>query len=648
MDTRMIDVAIGLALVFALTSLFVTAMQEVFSSSSQLRGRVLKQALSSFFGDDQQFAQAILDHPLLVSLSAQPQAERDKRRPSYVEAGSVVTALLAHLTETHFGDGRRPSTPLELVDMVDATASGLQRAAVQTGAALLAGAEDKRPNLQFVRGLRALVQGVESDWPAFEKRLAAWYDSVATRSTGWFKRKTQAGVFVLGLLTAALLNIDPLHIATRLWNDAPLREAMVAAGQKVAAEHTAAAGGTGNKAPEAPDPKASAPGATRADAPVLQAHKAMDTAVANAARAGTLPTESLLPLAQALQGFEKALKTWQQAGGRANDPALNTLVAQLPDLTAAASADPALAALRERVVALADATRRAAPPAAAAVAQQSGRKDLTETSKVLCSAGNVKGASAAASAAGDAAGEAAWTRMCQQLDQLGKMQGAGLPVGWPRSGLAIELDKGAFWIEVLLMAAGWLATAMACTLGAPFWFDSLSRLVRLRGAGGAPAGTPAAGAAPTLLSRTETAGTAGAGAVTAVDGPVMSDALNDAERRLTVAEVQRLQRGLPMPEIEVTGFFDGNTRRAIQAWQKARQLSSATGELSEAQIRELLAMRSTLPFGSGGSSGGAAAGAAAAAPHDHAADDVDGCDVPIATATEDHDLPPARGGVEGG
>ncbi|MBQ0946384.1 peptidoglycan-binding protein [Ideonella sp. 4Y16] len=633
MDTRMIDVAIGLALVFALTSLFVTALQEVFSSSSQMRGRVMKQALSSFFGDDKDFAQAILDHPLLVSLSAQPQAERDKRRPSYIEAGSVVTALLAHLTETHAGNGRRPSTPLELVELVDATASGAQRLVVQTGPALLAGATAQRPNLQFVRGLRALVQGVESDWPAFEHRLAAWYDSVVARSTGWFKRKTQAGVFVLGLLTAAFLNIDPLYIAVRLWNDAPLREAMVAAGKQIAAEHAASSAGTVAMTPMASDSKASAPAAVRADAKVTQAHKVLETAVADAARAGTGPTASLVTLNRAMQDFEKALKSWQQAGGGAAEPAVRDLVAQLPALTAAAPAEPSLAALRERTLALADETRRAVPLASTGDSKAARPSSIDRSSRALC------GPASSAGAASDAASAAAWDQMCQQLDQLGKLQAAGLPLGWPRNDLRLEPDKGSFWGSLLLMALGWLATALACTLGAPFWFDSLSRLVRLRGSGAAPATTTAAGTTPTLMTRSDS--TVAAGAATATDGAVMSDALNDAERRLTTAEVQRLQRGLPIPEIEVTGFFDGNTRRAIQAWQTTRQYLPATGELSEAQIRELLAMRTTTPAGS------AAASAPTAPPHDHADDDHDGCDVPIANPTEDHELPAARGGVEG-
>jgi hypothetical protein len=41
---------------------------------------------------------------------------------------------------------------------------------------------------------------------------------------------------------------------------------------------------------------------------------------------------------------------------------------------------------------------------------------------------------------------------------------------------------------------GWLLTMLAVSLGAPFWFDMLNRLISIRGSGRAPRQTPKAGA----------------------------------------------------------------------------------------------------------------------------------------------------------
>jgi hypothetical protein len=191
----------------------------------------------------------------------------------------------------------------------------------------------------------------------------------------------------------------------------------------------------------------------------------------------------------------------------------------------------------------------------------------------------------------------------------------------------------------------------ACTLGAPFWFDALSKIVRLRGSGdrsgGPTAASGGAGAPPSTLSAP-----APSLASPNAGGTAMSDALNDDERALTPAEVQRVQRGLDMAEVDVSGWFDGTTRRAIKAWQERAQ-TPATGELSAWQIRQLLEMRpagAKAPSFSGGTASPAAP-AGTAAPSSAAADDdnhADGCDVEIVDATPDEALPAARGGVQAG
>jgi len=113
----------------------------------------------------------------------------------------------------------------------------------------------------------------------------------------------------------------------------------------------------------------------------------------------------------------------------------------------------------------------------------------------------------------------------------------------------------------------WAVTACACTLGAPFWFDALSKLVKLRSSG-APADQGDEFALKPRIA--------------------MSDALNDAERALDTDGVKRMQRGIEMAEADVSGWFDGATRQAIAAWQRRMALEPVTGELSISQIASLL------------------------------------------------------------
>ncbi|MFT3803258.1 MAG: peptidoglycan-binding domain-containing protein [Burkholderiaceae bacterium] len=648
MDTVLIDVVIGLVLVFAMTSLLATTLQEAYSSMTKMRGRVLRQAIVSFVGDDPRLAKALLDHPLLASLSPQMQAQASARLPSWIEADTLVSALVGHLVDTHAG-GQRPDTPAELVQRIQDVARGN----VEPGTALapvvgtqgLAGADAALPNPLFVRGLSSLLQGAERDWPTFEKRLAAWYGAVGERSTGWFKRRTQLGAFFIGLGVAAMLNINPIIIGSQLWVDEPLRKALVDTAEKVDNERR-------TQSEAAPKPVASArasavepvPAAGQGVTPAAAASAVMDRltlalraqvtdALGDAAR-----EQVLKPLAEQLVELQKAVQGWQAAGAVAGQATARRMDELARAFVAAVPPRPELAAVHETAQQFATLTKRVAEPAQIV-------SEASPTGK--CAAPTLNDEEKA---------------LCGQLQSMAKLQQLGLPIGWSGSAVPSLYRSGCEspdeckavwrqWADWGLMPFGWVLMGLACTLGAPFWFDALSRIIRLRGSGDrGAAGTSAAGGGtpPSTLATPASPAPPSTGAV----GTAMSDALNDHERALTPAEVQRVQRGLGMPEVEVSGWFDGPTRQAIKAWQERAQ-APATGELSAWQVRQLLEMRpsgaaTAASAGTAGSAGALAVAAAPAAVDDGRGDHGDGCVVGIVEPTPDEALPPARGGVQPG
>ena len=69
---------------------------------------------------------------------------------------------------------------------------------------------------------------------------------------------------------------------------------------------------------------------------------------------------------------------------------------------------------------------------------------------------------------------------------------SSLPIGWGHCGRV--MDKAAcadasarLPTKLFLYPLGWLLMALAATIGAPFWFDVLSMLMRLRASGLVPA-----------------------------------------------------------------------------------------------------------------------------------------------------------------
>jgi hypothetical protein len=76
------------------------------------------------------------------------------------------------------------------------------------------------------------------------------------------------------------------------------------------------------------------------------------------------------------------------------------------------------------------------------------------------------------------------------IDQLNALQALDVPIGWNtpignnESLLKPASAAAGFY---LMLFAGWIITAIATLFGAPFWFDSLQQIIRLKGAGPSPA-----------------------------------------------------------------------------------------------------------------------------------------------------------------
>lgn len=71
---------------------------------------------------------------------------------------------------------------------------------------------------------------------------------------------------------------------------------------------------------------------------------------------------------------------------------------------------------------------------------------------------------------------------------LANMQGTGLPLGWSEQQRQyfFGAQKSLLIGNSLTALVGWIITALAASLGAPFWFDTLNRFIDIRGVGRAP------------------------------------------------------------------------------------------------------------------------------------------------------------------
>ena len=202
LDHPIIDVALGLFLLFSTLSLVASVVKEWVSSVLGLRAKNLQKGIQTLIGKDH--ASRLYGHPLVSTLA------KEKKLPSYIGSGtfaSVLVDLLAHDENGKSvvaGNGKASA----LVDQVSAD-----------------------PVLG--PALRALSNAGAETVADLRRKVAAWFDEGMNRVSGWYQRQAQLIIFVIGAVVAVSANASTVHVVRDLWEDDALRYAV--AQQAVAA-----------------------------------------------------------------------------------------------------------------------------------------------------------------------------------------------------------------------------------------------------------------------------------------------------------------------------------------------------------------------------------------------------------------------------
>jgi hypothetical protein len=174
----LLNVGIGMMLIYLVGSLTVTAAVETVSSLLGLRGKTLAKSLATLFRDPAYRAQ-LIDHPLLATLRAAG------AKPSYVPPRNVALAI-TNLTKT----------------------SADVQATIES---VTAWAKANR-NSDMGRIVEALLAEAGDDLAKLHAAIESWYADAMDRLGGDFKRQCQYIGIALGLVVAAALNIDSIAV----------------------------------------------------------------------------------------------------------------------------------------------------------------------------------------------------------------------------------------------------------------------------------------------------------------------------------------------------------------------------------------------------------------------------------------------------
>lgn len=220
LNSTVLDVTIGLVLIYLVLSLFCSAVKEWIARFLALRATALRQGINELLagGVPTGLAAAIHDHPLIEALkpSKAPIVQRllkkgeEARYPSYISSQTFALAVM-DLTTTVSAAGSLGGAKATLL-------SNLRPA----GDAAAAGAATPVPAV-----IKKILADVNGDSDLMRQRLEQWFDDSMQRVSGWYKRRTQAWLFCIGVVVAFLLNADTLTIVRQLQHDPSVREALV-------------------------------------------------------------------------------------------------------------------------------------------------------------------------------------------------------------------------------------------------------------------------------------------------------------------------------------------------------------------------------------------------------------------------------------
>lgn len=205
--STILDAAIAMVFIYLLTSLIVSAANELIASVLKLRAKNLfygiKQLLQE--GDKSALASTLYQHPLISGLA------KKGGKPSYIPSRTFALAFLDVIAP---GGANAPRTKDEVQSAINNLPAPLNKA------------------------LTTLFDEAGHDVEQFKTQLEIWFNNTMERVSGWYKRRTQWIQLVFAMGFAVCLNIDSVHVGQTLFAvHSPLREALVEEAKPFLASH---------------------------------------------------------------------------------------------------------------------------------------------------------------------------------------------------------------------------------------------------------------------------------------------------------------------------------------------------------------------------------------------------------------------------
>lgn len=480
--SNLLDVAIGMIFVYLLLSLICSAAHEIIEGWLKNRATDLERGIRELLDpnskvSEESIVKHLYKHPLINGLYKGTYEEfanyRSKfflwrwlvrffttwpKLPSYVPARNFALALMdtvlpanssAGATSPPASDspsgaaGATPPGPHDKAPLVvvnPAATSPMLSPPAPNPLQPLREAISQLPYEPTRRALLAIVDAAGNDAGKARENIENWFNSSMDRVSGWYKRRSQIIILALGFIVAIALNADSVTLVKRLWTDKALRDSLVAVAEVYAKENPNTNGNANANSNANSNPKENSNANAKDNANVsARAHASSKTnpdltTATTAQDSNTSPppsTQSLTPSPNISAAAPSRSPTPSPATSPSHSPSGGTAASSSPTPT------PSPATLPECV------------------------KDENSPE-------------------------------CKLAKNRQEIKSLGLPLGWadPKEDPTAGLERrwpgnhwkraGGWWDQLYWHLLGWLITALAISLGAPFWFDLLNKFIVIR------------------------------------------------------------------------------------------------------------------------------------------------------------------------
>ena len=212
--STILEVATGVMFVYLLLSLLCSALGELIESFVRFRARDLERGIRNLL-DHPQLAKDFFNHPLIKPLG---------KNPSYISARTFSMALW-NLATTVKAEGRPIKDALtQNMDEIRSVITALD--------------DHKYRSIKI--SILTLMDEAGNDLEQARANIEGWYNDAMDRVSGWYKRRMQWILIVIGLVAAAILNIDTISVARALWFNETLRGSVAIAAESYIKNNPAA------------------------------------------------------------------------------------------------------------------------------------------------------------------------------------------------------------------------------------------------------------------------------------------------------------------------------------------------------------------------------------------------------------------------